>query len=237
MYLHEARAFVADNPLGRFEQGELFEPVLKPRFNVAPLQPLLSIRSDPGGPTYEVVRWGLVPSWSKSQEHAAKLINARSETILEKPSFRQLMGRRRCLIPADGFYEWKKDPSDSRGGTKQPHAIYRADRTTFCFAGLWDEWFDPLTRQPLRTATVCTCEPNKLLRTLHHRMAVILPREHWEAWLDTEQVDGNAAADLLRPLPAEELMTHPVSMRVGKVQNDDPSLVEPVEVMPTSLFG
>ncbi len=234
LYLSDARAFVARNPyiFPEGEQGELFEPVLLPRFNVAPTQPLLSIVDG----RYDVLRWGLVPSWSKTDEHAAKLINARSETILEKPSFREAMQRRRCLIPASGFYEWKQDPSDSKSGTKQPHVVRLMSGDDFCFAGLWDEWIDPLDHQPLRTATICTCSPNDLLAKLHHRMAVILPRRLWDPWLDVSGVGAEDAADMLRPAPSDALEAYPVSARVGKVGNDDPSLIERVEVMPTSLF-
>jgi putative SOS response-associated peptidase YedK len=236
LFLSDARAIVENNPYVLPKQSELFEPVLEPRYNIAPMQQLLAIRSDDDGPRYDVLRWGLVPSWSKSDEHAAKLINARSETILDKPSFRDAIARRRCLIPASGFYEWKADASDSRGGTKQPHVIRRRDHQPFCFAGLWETWIDPVNRQPLHTATICTCPPNDLLRTLHHRMAVILERDQWDDWLDVDHVDAVAASDMLQPCASNSLEAFAVSTRVGNVRNDDASLIEPVEVVPTSLF-
>ena len=226
LFLTDPRRFVNDRAqIARpFEIAEFPEEVMRPRYNVAPQQPILVLAGERGQekPEFKAVRWGLVPSWARDESVGARLINARGETVLEKPSFRDLMRTRRCLVPASGFYEWQKLPSDSKSGSKRPHAVRLADDADFAFAGLWDRWRD------VETAAVVTCEPNDLLRRLHHRMAVIVPRERWADWLDVDRVPAEEAAGLLRPLPSEAMRAYPVSRRVGSVGNDDPSLIEEV---------
>ena len=235
LFLPDPRGFMAAaaDLAQPFETSPLFEPVLEPRYNVAPQQPLLALAAESGGgrPAFKVLRWGLVPSWARDEAVGTGLINARGETVREKPSFRDALRHRRCLIPAGGFYEWQKLPSDSPSGSKRPHAVRVRDEPTFAFAGLWERWRD------LETAAVCTCEPNDLLRRLHHRMAVIVPRERWADWLDVDRVGPEAAAELLRPLPSEAMEAYPVSRRVGNVGNDDPSLVEPAGAEPEEAQG
>jgi putative SOS response-associated peptidase YedK len=201
---------------------------MRPRYNIAPQQPILTLAGAPGqrAGRWDVMRWGLIPHWSRDPD-ATGPINARAETILEKPSFRDAVRSRRCLIPATGFYEWQKRPS----GGKQPYAVRLEPEATFAFAGLWDQ------HGPHRTAAVVTCEPNDLIRTLHHRMAVILPREHWQAWLDVDHLPAEAAVELLVALPAEQMTAYPVGPQVGSVGNDDPSLIEPVDPEPVAEQG
>lgn len=188
-----------------------------PRYNVAPMQPMAVITQNAFGDgrrLLEPMRWGLVPSWSKDDQMGAKLINARSETLAEKPSFRTALKRRRCLIPADGFYEWK-----GQGKAKQPHHIRFKDGRLFAFAGLFEEWQSP-DGSPLRTCTIATGEPNSLLATLHHRMAVILEPEAEEQWIDPALTVPEALS-LLKVFPPDELEAYPVDRRVGNVLVDD----------------
>lgn len=202
-------------------QQQLFE--FPPRYNVAPGQPIAVVTQNAHGDNVRALegyRWGLVPSWAKDDAIGSKLINARLETLSEKPSFKVALKRRRCLIPADGFYEWKQDER-----VKTPHHIRFRDGKLFAFAGLWEEWIGP-GDAPLRTCTIITGPPNELLATLHHRMAVILPRELENEWLDPRMSDEDAL-ELLQIYPPDELEAFRVSRKVGNVVYDEPSLIAP----------
>lgn len=218
--LHHSVEEVAE----RFQtQQTLFD--FPARYNIAPMQPVAVITQNAYGDgvrALEAYRWGLVPAWAKDDAIGAKLINARVETLLEKPSFKHALKRRRCLIPADGFYEWKQDDKQ-----KTPHYIRFRDDRLWAFAGLWEEWNGP-GDAPLRTCTIITGPPNPLLSTLHHRMAVILHPEVESAWLDP-QMGAEEALSLLQTFPDTELEAFPIGKRVGNVVNDDASLIERCE--------
>jgi putative SOS response-associated peptidase YedK len=197
-------------------------PQLAPRYNIAPTQQVAVVRADEGGRTLSLMRWGLVPSWAKELAIGAKMINARAETAAEKPAFRSAMKQRRCLIPADGFYEWQALP-----GGKQPFYIHMADGSPFAFAGLWEQWRTP--EGPwLETCTILTTAANELMRPLHDRMPVIIPPEQYARWLDPELRDAGPLQELLAPYAADAMAAMPVSKAVNKVGNDDPGLIAPV---------
>ena len=194
------------------------------RYNIAPMQPLAVITRDAHGDDRRVLegyRWGLVPSWAKDESIGVKMINARAETLAEKPSFRNALKSRRCLIPADGFYEWKTE-----GKTKIPHYIRFRDERIYAFAGLWEEWQGP-GDAPLRTAAIITSDPNPLLATLHHRMAVILKPQDEAIWLDPK-LSAPDALQLLQTFPDDELEAFPVDRKVGNVAFDAPANIAPV---------
>lgn len=193
-------------------------PGWKPRYNVAPTQYLPVIRLDAECRRELVMlRWGLVPSWVKDPAIGARLINARAETIAEKPSFRAAFKTRRCLIPADGFYEWRR-----AGGAKQPYRITMANGSPFAFAGLWERW--TAGEEALETVTIITTGANKLLAAIHDRMPVIIDPADQAAWLEAR--DTAIPLALLQPYPAERMSAYPVSARVNSPRNDDPSLIE-----------
>ncbi len=194
------------------------------RYNIAPMQALAVVTRNAHGDDKRVLegyRWGLVPSWAKDDSIGVKMINARAETLAEKPSFKNALKSRRCLIPADGFYEWK-----TQGKTKIPHYIRFRDDRIYAFAGLWEEWNGP-GDAPLRTATIITSDPNPLLATLHHRMAVILKPADEAIWLDPK-VSAQDALQLLQTFPDDELEAFPVDRKVGNVAFDAPQNIEPV---------
>ncbi len=197
-------------------------PELAPRYNIAPTQQIAVVRAGDADRTLSMMRWGLVPSWAKELSIGARMINARAETAAEKPAFRSAMKQRRCLIPADGFYEWQAQP-----GGKQPFHIRMADGRPFAFAGLWEQWRTP-EGQWLETCTILTTSANELMRQLHDRMPVIIPPEQYALWLDPALHDTEPLQELLTPYPAEEMTARPVSKAVNKVGNDDPSLLAPV---------
>ncbi len=198
-------------------------PNLPPRYNIAPTQEVAVLRTEGGARTLGLMRWGLVPAWAKNVSISAKMINARAETVAEKPSFRSAFKRRRCLIPADGFYEWQ-----ARGkGPKQPYRITQFDGLPFAFAGLWEAWQEP-DGDELLSCTIITTEANRLLREIHPRMPVILDSADYDQWLD---VDSTAPAQsLLNPAPDDWLMAYPVSTRVNNVRNDDTACVESISM-------
>jgi putative SOS response-associated peptidase YedK len=198
---------------------------LAPSFNVAPqsFQPVVRLDAETGERELTIMRWGLVPFWAKDAKIGYSTINAKAETITTSPAFREAMKRRRCLVPADWFYEWKKIDVKS----KQPHAIALQDGSLFAFAGLWETWKDKATGQTLETYTVITTDPNELMQTLHNRMPVILHRQGYERWLASAD-PAQLPVDLLKPFPAEEMKAWPVSQDVGNVRNNRPELVEPI---------
>ncbi len=162
-----------------------------------------------------MLRWGLVPSWAKDPQMGARMINARGETVAEKPSFRSAVKSRRCLIPADGFYEWVKTD-----GGKQPHFIHFADARPFAFAGLWERW-NKGEGDPLETCTIITTSPNDLIAGLHDRMPVILPDDRYDEWLKPEPLAADRLSEILVAHPAGQMEAYPVSTYVNKPANDD----------------
>jgi len=189
-----------------------------PRWNIAPSQPVPVVRQDKKEPkrTFALLRWGLIPYWAKDASIAFKTINAMSETAAEKPAFRDAMRQRRCLIPADGFFEWKKlGPKE-----KQAYNIGMADDSVFAFAGLWERWRDP-ANEVVETCTILTTKPNPLVADVHDRMPVILIAEDYDLWLDPGVMDSARVADCLKPFDARLMKKYPVSSRVNHPINDD----------------
>ena len=199
-------------------QADLPADGLQPRYNAAPTQYLPVILND-GPPAIQLLQWGLVPFWAKDPSIGSRMINARAETLAEKPAFRAALKKRRCLVLADGFYEWQKTPTG-----KQPMRITRASGEPFAMAGLWETWDAP-DGSLLRTFTIVTGEPNELVAAIHNRMPTILLPEHEALWLDNA-AEPAIWLDILRPYPAERMAAYPVSRRVNHVANDDPGLVE-----------
>ncbi|OQY30464.1 MAG: hypothetical protein B6I38_07475 [Anaerolineaceae bacterium 4572_5.1] len=202
--------------------GFTFPRQFVPRFNIAPSQPLLAIPND-GGNTADFFIWGLIPFWAKNPSIGSRMINARSETLAEKPSFRAAYKYRRCLILADGFYEWKYVAGQK---AKIPHYIFLKSRQPFAFAGLWEDWQSQDGSQ-LKSCTIITTRPNEMVALLHNRMPVILPSNAYAQWLDTK-----SRADLqhlLLPYPAEEMDAYPVSTLVNNPANDRAECVAPAE--------
>ena len=195
---------------------------LAPRYNIAPTQQVAAVRAGEDGRELAMLRWGLVPGWAKDLSMGAKLINARSETAAEKPAFRTAMRQRRCIIPADGFYEWQ-----AQAGGKQPFHIRLADQRPFGLAGLWERWKNP-EGEWIQTCTILTTSANSLMQQLHDRMPVILPPERYELWLDPTLQDTAPLQELLVPYPAEEMVAVPVSKAVNKVGNEGPALLQSV---------
>lgn len=199
-----------------------FPAKFAPRFNIAPSQPILAIPND-GRNAADFFVWGLIPSWAKDPSIGNRLINARGETLAEKPSFRGALKYKRCLILADGFYEWKSQPGTK---TKIPHFIFLQSRQPFAFAGLWDEWHSP-DGGDIRSATIVTIEPNELMATIHNRMPVILPPSAYAQWLDPAPQTPDHLLPLLKPFPAAQMTAHPVSTLVNSPANDRAELVVP----------
>jgi putative SOS response-associated peptidase YedK len=188
---------------------------LEPRFNIAPTQTIPIIRCDSGSSREcALVRWGLIPSWAKDEKIGARMINARSETVAEKPSFRSAVKTRRCLIPADGFYEWVRTDEG-----KQPHFIHFADGRTFAFAGLWERWSRGGAK-PLDTCTILTTQPNELIAPLHDRMPVILSSDRHAEWMEPVPLAPERLRGFLAPHPASDMEAYPVSTFVSNPRND-----------------
>jgi putative SOS response-associated peptidase YedK len=193
-------------------------------YNVAPTDRVYAVVEHDGARLLGSFRWGLIPWWAKDRKIAARNINARAETVAEKPAFRDSFAKRRCLVPADGFYEWKRLPKG-----KLPHYIYRSDRRPLAFAGIWASWKDPESGERIRSCSIITGKPNSLVAGIHDRMPVILGEENWETWLDRE-VEERAELDrLLAVFPADSMVEHPVSTLVNKVANNYPDCIVPLE--------
>jgi putative SOS response-associated peptidase YedK len=211
------------------------EPDWAPRYNIAPTQPVPVIRQHPTQPVRELslMRWGLIPSWAKDSSGAARMINARAETASTKPAFRDALKSRRCLIPADGFYEWARD-----GKTKQPYCFEVNEGALFAFAGLWDRWKD-LSGRWVKTCSILTTTANVVTAPAHDRMPVILDPDAYELWLDPGMTNVDAASDLLKPFDARLMRSFPVSTRINSVGNDDEECSAPVELaeIQNSLFS
>jgi putative SOS response-associated peptidase YedK len=195
------------------------------RWNIAPTQQVATIRQDRNQPKrrFALMRWGLIPYWAKDASIAANTINAVSHTAAETPAFRDPLRRRRCLIPADGFYEWKQKGAKH----KQPYSIGMADDSVFAFAGLWDRWTEASGRV-IESCTILTTEANSLLREIHHRMPVILKSRDYDRWLDPAITDPQRVMDLLQPFDGQAMKTCPVSTAVNRVENDGPECAGPV---------
>ena len=211
-----------DDLAGYFRVEEPPEEVLPPSYNVAPTDPVYVVVERKGTRQLKVVRWGLVPSWAKDPKVGARFINARRETVAEKPAFRAAYQRRRCLVPADGYFEWQP-----QGGTKQPYFLVARDRRPLAMAGLYEVWKGPDDRY-LWTCTVITTEAADELGHIHDRTPLLVPEDAWVRWLDPEVEDPGP--DLLVPGTPGFLDAWPVSTAVGNVRNNGPELVEPVQV-------
>ena len=200
-------------------------PELVPRYNIAPGQDIAAVVPNPdsAGRLLRPFRWGLVPPWSKGPTTGPKLINARSETVRDKPAFSDAFARRRCLVPVNGFYEWRK-----RDGGSWPFLFRRRDHDVFALAGIWERWEYP-GQQVLETCSILTTAANATMRPIHHRMPVIVPEADWRLWFALEEDRQPAVLELLRPAPADLLVAHPVSQRVNSPRFDEPACVEPVE--------
>lgn len=200
-------------------------PNLQPRFNIAPTQPapVVRLRQD-GTKTLDLLRWGLVPSWSKDLSGGAKLINARGETIAGKPSFRAAFAERRCLVPVDGFYEWRTED-----GVKQPFRIGFRGGAPFAFAGVWESWTAPKEQEnageTVETFSIVTTDANPKIRPIHHRMPVIVAPADYDVWLGGPPTD---AQKLIRPFPPDDMAFYRVTTRVNNVRNDDPDCITPL---------
>jgi putative SOS response-associated peptidase YedK len=197
-----------------------------PRYNIAPSQPVLTIRQDAREPVKRLstMRWGLIPSWSKDPSIGYKTINARSETVTTTASFQEPFKSQRCLIPADGFYEWKRE-----GKTKQPYCFEVNDGQLFAFAGLWDRWRDP-QGDMIESCTILTTTPNSFLTDIHERMPVILRVADYDLWLDPAFKQIESLSEMLRPFDPAQMRRYPVSARVNQVDNDDPDCAMPVDL-------
>jgi putative SOS response-associated peptidase YedK len=207
---------------GRFGVDGPFDE--KPRFNIAPTQDVIVVRPRRSGDGRELrqMRWGLVPSFAHDASGGARMITARAETVGERPAFRQLVERRRCVVPADGFYEWRRGPD----GRRQPLRFTVDDGQPFALAGLWDRWRDPATGEPLDSCTILTCAPNSLVAPVHDRMPVILTREAEDLWLDPA-VPADQALAALVPFPAERMAVAEASTRVNTADYEAPDCLDP----------
>jgi putative SOS response-associated peptidase YedK len=227
-----------DNPLmcGRFVQSQppdwyarffsvdsILTEALEPSYNVAPTDPVYAVVQHDSERRLATFRWGLLPFWAKDRSMAARNINARAETVADKAAFRESFAGRRCIIPADGFYEWQVV---AKG--KLPHYIYGRDGGALALAGLWASWRDPGTQERVRTCTIITGEPNELVAPLHDRMPVVLPQGAWDEWLDPGNDDTDGLMRLMQPYPAPQMVEHPVSTLVNKVANNVPELIDPL---------
>jgi putative SOS response-associated peptidase YedK len=204
--------------LFRYEE----QPNFPPHYNIAPTQPIAIVRLVDGKRHFALVRWGLLPSWVKDPRTFTLLINARGESAAEKPAFRAAMKRRRCLIPADGFYEWQ-----SAGDRKRPFYVRAKSGAPLAFAGLWETWTGP-NGEELETAAIVTTRANRTLSPIHERMPVIVPPEAFDLWLDGASVDATTAAVLIQPAPDGQLEAYEISTAVNRTANDNPKLLEPV---------
>jgi len=206
-----------------------------PDYNVSPRRPVLAVREREGQRVLSRLRWGLVPSWAKDPAIGDKMINARAETAAAKPAYRKAFAHKRCIIPADGFYEWKPGAAPAGGGkpVKQPFFIHRRDGEPLAFAGLWEVWkvpegIDAELGGPdgwLRSCTIVTGPPNDVLAPIHNRMPVVLPESAWEQWLDPDEHDVEALSRLLVPAPSELFEAYEISTKVNNARNNGADLV------------
>ena len=196
---------------------------MSPHYNIAPTQPIAVVPND-GNQRVDFFTWGLIPSWAKDPSIGSRMINARAETLAEKPSFRAAFRRRRCLVIADGFYEWVQNPGEK---AKTPHYIRLSSGKPFAFAGLWEQWFSP-DGSEIKSATIITREPNELVAKLHRRMPVILDPVDYAHWIDPQERTQAELQPLLKAYPAEKMTHYPVSRLVNNPVNDQPEAIVPV---------
>ena len=196
------------------------QPNFPPRYNVAPTQPIAVVRLQEAKRQFVLMRWGLLPSWVKDPRAFSLLINARGESVLDKPAFSNAMKRRRCLIPADGFYEWQ-----ATGGRKQPYYVRAKSGAPLAFAGLWETWTGP-NGEELDTVAIITTTANRTLAAIHARMPVIVPEEAFDLWLNCADVDAETAAAMIVPAPDDLLEAYEISTAVNRVANDNPKVLE-----------
>jgi putative SOS response-associated peptidase YedK len=204
--------------------GYLEQSDFPPRYNIAPSQPIAIVRLIDGKRQFALVRWGLLPAWVKNPKNFSLQINARGESLTDKPAFKAAMKRRRCLIPADGFYDWK-----ATGARKQPYYVCAKSGEPLAFAGLWEVWTGP-NGEELETATIVTTRANRMLAAIHDRMPVIVPPDAFNLWLDCANVDPETAATLIAPAPENLLEAYEVSTAVNRTANDSPQLIERISV-------
>jgi len=195
---------------------------LAPTYNLAPTDEAAVVVEREDRRAIRAYRWGLIPSWAKDERIASKLFNARAETLATSGAFRESFRRRRCIVPADGFYEWQR-----AGGVRQPFLIHRTDGAPLAMAGLWSGWRHPETEQVIRTFTIVTTAANGVLAPIHDRMPVILEARDWKRWLDPATQDLDELEALLAPAPDDELVLYPVRPLVNNVRNNGPELIEP----------
>lgn len=197
-------------------------PDIQPRYNIAPTQPVAVVPNNRNN-HLDYFLWGLIPFWAKEQKIASRLINARAETVHEKPAFRAAYRRRRCLVLADGFYEWKQEPDKK---VKTPYYIQLKSRKPFAFAGLWEIWQSP-DGSELLSCTIITTPSNTLIKQIHDRMPAILDSESYDYWLEPGELDYSQLNKLVSPYPADEMTTYPVSRLVNNPENDHPDCIQP----------
>jgi putative SOS response-associated peptidase YedK len=216
--LRHSKQYLAE----RFQAWDEVED--RPRYNIAPTQPVLTVRKEHGKKFrhFTSMRWGLIPSWAKDISIGNRTLNARSETITRTPAFRESILTKRCLIPADGFYEWQK-----MGSVKQPYCFEVCEGDVFAFAGLWDQWKSP-EGQIIESCTILTTTPNSLVADMHDRMPVIVPPDKYDVWLDPDVNDFDAIRDILKPYGANLMRRYPVSRKLNNSQNDDSDSALPV---------
>ena len=203
------------------------EASLPASYNVAPTNDVYTVLADGGVRHLDAFHWGLIPLWAKEAKIGSKMINVRAETLAEKSAFKSAFKKRRCLIPADGFYEWRKNAADPKKGKKQPFFIHRPDGKPYAFAGLWEVWRGPeRDQEPLRSCTIITTTPNDAMAEVHDRMPVILPSSAWDTWLDRDNDDLDLLGQLLVPSAPGLITMHPVSTQVNNVRNDGEALVD-----------
>jgi putative SOS response-associated peptidase YedK len=200
-------------------------PNFPPRYNIAPTQPIAIVRVIEGKRQFALVRWGFIPSWVKDPQAVSLMFNARGETAADKPAYRNAMRRRRCLVPADGFYEWKRD-----GGRKRPYWVHRRGGGPLAFAGLWETWTGP-NGEELETAAIVTTTANRALKPLHERMPVVVPQDAFGLWLDPN-ADLQMASALIAPAPEDFFEAYEVSGAVNRAANDGPALLTPASELP-----
>jgi putative SOS response-associated peptidase YedK len=198
------------------------QPDFPPRYNIAPPQPVPIVRLFEGERQFALVRWGLIPAWVKDPRSFSLLINARGESVNDKPAFRNAMKRRRCLFPADGFYEWKDE-----SGHRRPYVLRPANGEPMAFAGLWETWMGP-NGEEMETAAIVTTQASRDIAAIHARMPVIVSPEAFDFWLDCTNVDAVTAAALIAPAPAGLLQAYEISGAVNRAANDGPRLIDPV---------
>ena len=219
-------------PILNFQENP--EITFSPRYNIAPTANIVAVRQGEQGREVSQFHWGIIPMWAKDRNFSTQTFNARSETLSEKPSFREAFKSRRCLIPVDGFYEWQQSPSSKN---KVPFYFQKPTDEPIVFAGLWEFWRDAKNPEApaIESCAIVTTEANSFMKTYHHRMPVMLSSEEWQAWLEPTQTDTLSLAEMLKPKEDIAITAHPVSSAVGNTRNDSPDMTKEIASQP-SLF-